>query len=223
MDLALVGVAGHGREVAAALQALERAGRPLGILKGFLDDDPLVAEATAGGLLRLGDLASGGPGIQGAVLGVGYPEVKARIVGRLANRALSWPPVVHPDATLGPRVEVGQGSLIQAGAVLSTDIRVGDFVTVNLGATVSHDCRLGDYVTLSPGASVGGTVTLDEGAFVGLRASVVQGVRIGAWSVVGAGAVVLSDVLPNTVVAGVPARVINTRPEGWQRGAGDKE
>lgn len=218
MRLVLVGAAGHGRETAAALEALERAGMPLGAVEGFLDDDPALAGTTIGGLPVLGDLASGGPGIEGAVLGVGYPEVKADIVRRLAVRDYTWPAVVHPDAIVGPRVVVGPGSLIQAGAVLSADVHVGDFVTVNLGATISHDCRLGHYTTISPGASVGGSVTLEEGAFLGIGASVTQGVRIGRWSVVGAGAVVLEDVPPDAVVAGVPARIVKTRPEGWQIG-----
>jgi acetyltransferase-like isoleucine patch superfamily enzyme len=45
---------------------------------------------------------------------------------------------------------------------------------------------------------------------------VVQGLQIGAWSIVGAGAVVIDDVEANTTVAGCPARVIASRPAGWQ-------
>ncbi|WP_262422983.1 acyltransferase [Brevundimonas denitrificans] len=41
---------------------------------------------------------------------------------------------------------------------------------------------------------------------IGLGARVLPGVRIGAWAVVGAGAVVMKDVADGQTVAGVPAR-----------------
>ncbi|HEU67991.1 MAG TPA: sugar acetyltransferase, partial [Candidatus Acetothermia bacterium] len=46
---------------------------------------------------------------------------------------------------------------------------------------------------------------------VGVGASVIPGVRIGAWSVVGAGAAVIRDVAPGSTVAGVPARSLGER------------
>jgi len=45
-----------------------------------------------------------------------------------------------------------------------------------------------------------------EGAFVGIGSCAVPGVRIGAWSVIGAGAAVTQDVAEKTTVGGVPAK-----------------
>ena len=56
--------------------------------------------------------------------------------------------------------------------------------------------------------SQAGRVTVESGAFVGIGATVIQSVRVGYEAVVGAGAVVTTDVPPMSTVAGVPARVI---------------
>lgn len=51
-------------------------------------------------------------------------------------------------------------------------------------------------------------VRIDDGAWLGARVTVLPGVRIGRGAVVAAGALVRDDVEPDTLVAGVPARVI---------------
>ncbi|NDV20270.1 hypothetical protein GO013_12705 [Pseudodesulfovibrio sp. JC047] len=50
------------------------------------------------------------------------------------------------------------------------------------------------------------TVTVGEAALVGVGASVIQNCIIGAKSVVGAGAVVINTITPETIATGVPAR-----------------
>jgi serine acetyltransferase len=88
-------------------------------------------------------------------------------------------------------------------------------VHVNLACTVGHDAVLEDYATLAPGVHVSGHVVVEEGAYVGTGANVVERLRIGRWSVVGAGSTVLANVPANTTAVGIPARVIKTRDDGW--------
>ena len=88
-------------------------------------------------------------------------------------------------------IVLGEGSNIQEGAVvhLASDrgVQIGDLVTVGHRAIV-HACALGDEV------------------LVGMGAIVMDGTEVGARSIIGAGAVVTSDVAPGITVAGVPAR-----------------
>jgi acetyltransferase EpsM len=51
-------------------------------------------------------------------------------------------------------------------------------------------------------------VKIAKGAFIGSGAILLPDVKVGAWSVVGAGSVVISDVPPHSTVFGAPARVI---------------
>ena len=53
-------------------------------------------------------------------------------------------------------------------------------------------------------------ITVGRNVWIGSNATILQGVTIGENAVVAAGAVVTRDVPPNTVVGGVPARVIKT-------------
>ena len=76
-------------------------------------------------------------------------------------------------------------------------------------------CRIGDYAHLAPGCTLGGDVTLGEVAFLGIGARVIPGIRIGRWSVIGAGSVVTKDIPDNCTAVGVPAKVIKTRGEVW--------
>ena len=56
-------------------------------------------------------------------------------------------------------------------------------------------------------------VTIEDGAVIGSRAVIKAGVTVGKNSVVAMGAVVTKDVPPNTVVAGVPAKIKYSREE----------
>lgn len=71
---------------------------------------------------------------------------------------------------------------------------------VTAGHPVEPDLRRA-YITAAP-------IAIETNVWIGAAATVLPGVRIGADSVVAAGAVVTRDVPPATLVAGVPARVV---------------
>jgi sugar O-acyltransferase (sialic acid O-acetyltransferase NeuD family) len=114
-------------------------------------------------------------------------------------------------------VTLGEGCVVTAGAVLTSQIRLGRHVHVNVNSTVSHDCVLGDFATLAPGVHLAGGVQLGEGCDVGVGAAVLPRCSIGAWSIVGGGAVVTRDLPADVTAVGVPATVIKQRPAGWWR------
>ena len=216
IDVVVVGCGGMGRETVDLLAAATSEGarwNVIGILNDAAAGDPATAVA---GLPVLGgcEWISGRP--MAVVVSIGAPADRAAVVRRLRSFGCrSFPAAVHPAATIGQRVEIGDGSVVLAGAVLTTDITLGRFSIVNVGATVSHDVVAEQFTTLGPGVHLAGSVIVGEGADLGTAAATVQEVTIGAWSVVGAGAVVTADVPENAVAVGVPARVIKLRPKGW--------
>jgi len=211
MGIVIVGAGALGREVLAALRA---AGQPVA---GFLVDPGHRQAPTVHGV-AVGDDPSEWLGRDDTtfVLAMGDGRARARLARSLTGAVFAS--VVHPAATIGPYVALGEGSMVIGPASFTTDIAVGAHVLVNPGCTVAHDCMIGDFVSLSPGVSLAGRVTVEEGAFLGVGAVVAPDCRVGAWSVVGAGAAVIRDVAPGTTVAGIPARVLAKRfPQGRER------
>ena len=160
------------------------------------------------------------------LIGVGSAAARSRI-DRYASAAGRRPAtLVHPAAHIGGDVRLGPGTAVCALASVTTNVATGRHVLVDVGASVAHDCRIGDYVTLAPGARVSGGVELGPRVWVGSQANVVRDRRVGAGAVVGAGAIVIDDVAPDLVVAGIPARPIaaadlaglpaeHVRPPAW--------
>ena len=199
----VVGVGGMGREAAAWVADLPGDAEVIGIL----DDDATRHGTQVAGLPVLGgvDWVTEHPDVA-VVAAIGSPTARARLVGYLEAAGVGLFTVVHPSATVGPRVTIEPGAIICPGVLLTCDIHVGRAAILNYGAMVGHDGDIGACAFVAPGVHLAGNVTVGEQANIGIGASVIQGVTIGERAVVGAGAVVIRDVEPDVTVAGVPAR-----------------
>lgn len=205
--LVVFGTGGHGRETALLVEAMIAGGAPWE-LAGFLTDDRAQHGTRIGTMPVLGDgdVLAREAGKYLVAIGVGAARARQDMVRRLRPFAGGFPALQHPSVPPYRRVVIGEGSQVHAGAILTTDILIGDFVILNRHVDVSHDCRIESWCTLAPAVSLAGAVHLREGADLGVRAACLPGVVVGAWSIVGAGAVVTKDVDTETTVVGVPAR-----------------
>ena len=145
------------------------------------------------------------------VSAIGDNTVRNRVVNRInveINESDSeWAPaLIHPSATVSASASLDQGTTVHAGSLVGPKAQVGRHCIVNSRALVEHDCQLEHFSSLAPAAVMGGASRLCEGAFLGMNATLLQGRSIGAWSIVGAGSLVLSRVSDNRLVFGTPAR-----------------
>jgi sugar O-acyltransferase (sialic acid O-acetyltransferase NeuD family) len=199
--LLVLGAGGHAREVAAAAA-------PAWEVVGFFEEEGAPGRLCAGlpilAPAQVEALASQGP--LSAVAAIGEPATRARAVARFARFRVPWATVVSPHAVVGPRVTLGEGSMVAAAACLTADVRVGRHVVVNTAAVVSHDSDLEDFATVGPGAVLCGGSRIGEGAYIGAGAVMIENHRVGRGAFVGAGAAVVRDVPDGLRVMGVPAR-----------------
>lgn len=82
---------------------------------------------------------------------------------------------------------------------------VGSRISIGANVHVGHDAEIGDDAILAPGAVIGGFARILRYATVGISSAVHQRMTVGSFAIVGAGAVVVDNLAPATVVAGVPA------------------
>ncbi len=216
IDLVIVGAGGVGRAAAATVAAIN-AERPTWRLLGFLDDQRARQGEHLSDLPLLGGTGwLAGRDEVAAHVAIGSPALRRRIVRRLSALGVrTFATLVHPSVQLPPSARIGPGCFIYPGAIIDVDVTIGAHVIVNINSAICHDDQLADYVTIAPGVSLGGAVRLGEGAELGIGSCTIQGVSVGAWSVVGAGAAVISDLPANCTAVGVPARVIKMRVPGW--------
>lgn len=127
---------------------------------------------------------------------------------------------VAPTAAVIGDVVIGDHSSIWFGATVRGDygpIRIGERCSVQDSATVHvfHDetgpvpTEIGDNVTIGHGAVIEGCV-VGSGVLIGANAVLLPGVSVGEGSIVAASALVRGDeqIPPETMVAGVPARLV---------------
>lgn len=148
--------------------------------------------------------------VRSVALGIGDNAArlkKAELLGAAGAQLLT---LVHPRATVSATATIGPGTVICAGAVVGPNAVIGAACIINTCATVDHECVVCEGVHISPGANLAGRVYVGRGSWVGLGARVLDCVRIGDFTVVGAGAVVLEDLPDNVVAVGVPAKIIGS-------------
>lgn len=108
------------------------------------------------------------------------------------------------------RISIGNNSVVHFDCILDgrCGLVIGDCVDISYQVnifTLQHDLDDPDYGTN------GGPVTIEDYAVVAGRSTILPGVTIGRGAVVASGAVVTKDVMPYTVVGGVPAQFIRER------------
>ena len=118
-------------------------------------------------------------------------------------------------------MELGDGAVIMMGAILNIGAVVGQGTMIDMGAVLGGRATVGKNCHVGAGAVLAGViepasatpVVIEDDVLIGANAVILEGVRVGRGAVVAAGAVVIADVPPETVVAGVPARVIKAKDE----------
>lgn len=132
----------------------------------------------------------------------------SRLVGYRVDDDFRLFPPVYTD--FGKNIKIGKDVFVNSGCCFQDQggVTLGDGCLVGhnvVFATLDHDKRPGRR-----GDMTAAPIVVGKDVWIGAHATILKGVTIGDGAIVAAGAVVTRDVPPNTIAAGVPARVVKT-------------
>ena len=131
---------------------------------------------------------------------------------------------IEPGAIIRDQVAIGENAVVMMGAVINIGAEIGAGTMIDMGAVLGGRATVGQHSHVGAGAVLAGVVepasatpvTIGDNVLIGANAVVIEGVQVGDNAVIAAGAIVTKDVPANTVVAGVPAKVIKEIDEKTQ-------
>lgn len=123
---------------------------------------------------------------------------------------------IEPGAIIRDQVTIGDNAVIMMGAIINIGAEIGAKTMIDMGAVLGGRATVGENCHIGAGTVLAGVVEppsatpviIEDDVVMGANAVVLEGVRVGKGAVVAAGAIVIEDVEPYTVVGGVPARVL---------------
>ncbi len=197
--LIIIGAGGHGKVVAdiafkSGYTDISFADdKSFGLCMGF----PIIC--------KINDAEKFNDGNTDFVIAIGNNEIRKEISEKYS---LNWVSLIHPSAQIGMNAKLGLGTVVMAGAVINPCAVVGNHCIINTCAVIEHDNVIKDYVHISPNSALGGTVTVGELTHIGIGATVKNNVEICENCIIGAGGVVVTDVVHRGTYVGVPVKRI---------------
>ncbi len=126
---------------------------------------------------------------------------------------------VMPGAVIGARCNLGQNVVVMGGTRIGDNVKIQNNVSIYEGVTLENDVFCGPSCVFTNVTNPRSHISrkheyrptlVRRGASIGANATVICGVTIGPYALIGAGAVVTSDVPAFGLMLGVPARRV-----GW--------
>ncbi|KAF0129282.1 MAG: bifunctional WbnG and putative acetyltransferase [Bacteroidetes bacterium] len=146
-------------------------------------------------------------------LGLGTPILRKKMFEKFSSIGGVVKSTISPYARLGIHdVSLGKGLNIMTGSVITCSVDVGDFALINLNCTIGHDSTIGKFVEMSPGVHISGRCQIGDFVTIGTNATLLPDVIVGNNVIIGANSLVNKNVPDNSVVVGVPAKVIKQLP-----------
>lgn len=123
---------------------------------------------------------------------------------------------IEPGAIIRDKVLIHKNAVVMMGAVINIGSEIGENTMIDMNAVLGARATVGSNCHIGAGAVLAGVleppsadpVVIEDNVLIGANAVILEGVHIGKGAVVAAGSVVTKNVESETVVAGIPARMI---------------
>lgn len=147
------------------------------------------------------------------VLGLANPYARYHLTQQFQTINGILTSVIAPSAFIGHFANnIAEGQNIMHQVVIESNNRIGRACLIHTAAFISHDTIIGDFCEISPRTNLLGQVRIGNFCRIGTAATILPQVSIGDNVIVGAGSVVTKDVPSNSLVMGIPAKIIRSIP-----------
>jgi sugar O-acyltransferase (sialic acid O-acetyltransferase NeuD family) len=144
-------------------------------------------------------------------VGIGNPQLRYKMFSKFNELGGEYVSSICPLAIIGSyEVKIGIGTNILSQVTISNSVTVGKGCIIYYNVIITHDCNIGDFVEISPSATLLGNVKVGSFSQIGSNATILPNITIGENVIIGAGAVVTKNIPDNTMVLGIPAKVVKT-------------
>lgn len=181
---------------------------------GFLDDNASLHTKYVRGIPVLGGIEKLQTikdiyNVDSVYCPLGNNKLRVKYLSTAKKFGYLTPSFIHPSVQISPNVEIGDGVYILLNTSIMPYVRINNYVMISMSANIAHHSILEEGTFVSTGVNFGAAIVAHKCSYIGISATIMTGVKeLGEESLIGAGAVVIKDVPPKAVVAGVPARIL---------------
>lgn len=148
---------------------------------------------------------------QNFLLTMGDSKIRTGLSKKIIDKGGVVPTLIHPTSVISKFANISDvGVYISAFSFVQADSSVGENTVILSHVNISHTSHVGKGCFVAGGAIIGAYTKMEDNVFVGQGALSISGKVsiIGQGAYVGARSLLTKDVPANTVVAGIPAKVI---------------
>ena len=209
-NIIIVGAGGFGREVEWLIERINNTTNEKWNIVGYADDNVIVGTKVGKSTVvyKIDDLLSINEEMN-VVVAVGNSIIRKSIINRInKNGCIKFPNIIDPTVIYSNDLKIGIGNIICAGTIMTINVSLGNFDIINLNCTIGHDDELSDYITVYPNSNISGCVKIYDCVEIGTGTQIIQGKNITNNAIIGAGAVVVKDIIESGTYVGVPVQKI---------------
>jgi sugar O-acyltransferase (sialic acid O-acetyltransferase NeuD family) len=139
---------------------------------------------------------------------IGDNYLRENIINELETEGFKLVKIISPDSTISNSVSISNASCVMPGVVINSSVRIGKGVIINTSASIDHHSSIGEFSHVCPGSVFAGNVDLGARCFVGTGTAISNQINICDEVTLGAGSVVVKDIVEPGTYVGVPVAKI---------------
>lgn len=143
------------------------------------------------------------------VLGLGGTINRSKMYEKLKACGGEIHSIVASTAVIGHyNVLLEDGLNIMNFSFISSEVNIGKGTLINAYAAIHHDVTIGKFCEISPRATILGGCKIGDFSSIGSGATILPDIVVGQNVIIGAGTIVTKDVPDNSLVMGVPGKLV---------------